>query len=187
MTETMNRLHAAAAAAKLGESYVGRWRRDWAMLIGHEIIYANAQSMATPELVALARKLGVWVNWNASAPAGAYDVEKDHILIPWNMGAATAEPLARVLAHEIGHATGHPSRMNRTALSGANSGYMVPYTLEEITAETFSFLATDQLGLSSPTQTAQYFANYRPNLDGDDAAYEAAIQAGVDAYTRYGT
>lgn len=85
--------------------------------------------------------------------AAYYRQSTDHIQMPLREQFPTASGFYAVLLHELGHASGHPSRLNRE-MSGK---FGTPsYAKEELRAEFFSMIVADRLGVSMDE-------NYDPN------------------------
>lgn len=76
-----------------------------------------------------------------------YSISADRIQMPKRSAFPTAEGFYETLFHEMGHATGHESRLNRKELGGYSGGQ--DYSLEELTAELTSAFLCAQAGLES--------------------------------------
>lgn len=82
-----------------------------------------------------------------------YVPSQDRIEIPDRRQFESAQGLARVLLHEQGHATGHPSRLNRDQsgkMFDPDPEVVRAYAREELVAELNSLFCANALGVSMP-------------------------------------
>jgi hypothetical protein len=95
--------------------------------------------------------------------------------------------LAQTVAHELCHASGHPSRLNREALRLVCAGKVTPwapkrpFAIEELIAELGSVVVLDQLGFEVELLAAIYYC--AGPLDGiprlhRDVVVRQALEAG---------
>lgn len=105
-----------------------------------------------------------------------YDPDADDITIPRREQFKGTEGFARVLLHEQGHATGHPSRLGRDmsgrALS-ADPERRAAYAREELVAELNSMFCANELGVpmpqvgqDDPMSKSSYWENHVAYLKG---------------------
>lgn len=73
-----------------------------------------------------------------------YDLNKDEIILPLKTQFKDSQSYYSVAFHELGHSTGHPSRLNRD-MSGTFGNES--YAREELKAEIYSFLQAQKLGM----------------------------------------
>ena len=78
-----------------------------------------------------------------------YQPDKDHVLMPPREQFGDAGRYYRTALHEVAHATGHESRMNRQSLKDAvSAGYgSQSYAKEELRAEISSMMTNTKLGI----------------------------------------
>ncbi|MCF3948274.1 ArdC family protein [Acidiphilium iwatense] len=88
-----------------------------------------------------------------------YVVSEDRITMPERAQFKMPDGFYATSLHELGHATGHPSRLNRPDL-GAPFG-SESYAREELRAEIASLMMADRLGIGhDPSQHAAYVGNW---------------------------
>ena len=88
-----------------------------------------------------------------------FDLDRDRIVLPFKEQFASAPTYYQSALHELGHWTGHPSRLNRaTLIEGTRDGYgSKPYAREELRAEISSMITGDRLELGhDPGRHASY-------------------------------
>ena len=89
--------------------------------------------------------------------AAYYIPSRDTICLPPLARFETAESYYSTLFHELGHSTGHESRLNRIASSKNRSFGSEEYSFEELVAEmTAAFLCTHCLIENQVSQSASY-------------------------------
>lgn len=95
-----------------------------------------------------------------------YTVAQDRITMPEREQFKTADRFYATALHELGHSTGHPSRLNRPDLGtpfGSES-----YAREELRAELASLILADKLGVGhDPSQHAAYVGSWIKALQQD--------------------
>ena len=103
-----------------------------------------------------------------------YRSSTDTIVIPERGQFETADRYYATLLHEIGHATGHESRLNRD-LSGAFGS--ISYAKEELRAEISSMLIGQQLQIGhDPSQHAAYLESWIKVVEEDPKEIFRAVK-----------
>ena len=112
-----------------------------------------------------------------------YNVRTDQVVIPEAGQFATAGKYYQTALHELGHATGHPSRLNRATL-GKKFG-SPEYAKEELRAEISAMMTGEKIGLGhDPRHGTDYIASWIKALEDDPREiYRAAADA--DRMSRY--
>jgi antirestriction protein ArdC len=108
-----------------------------------------------------------------------YSPLQDYINLPRKHTFRSAEDYYSTLFHELGHATGHPSRLNRTSSSGNGRGSR-GYAREELTAEMTSAFLCGKCGITmqSLDDAASYINSWLKVLNDDQRmVVMAAAQA----------
>lgn len=77
-----------------------------------------------------------------------YSPGTDHIQLPPDSAFSSRESWSATLLHEMGHATSHPSRLNRDGLLGSRHGSF-SYAQEELRAELASVFMGGELGVAA--------------------------------------
>lgn len=95
-----------------------------------------------------------------------YVVSQDRITMPERAQFKTQDGFYATALHELGHATGHPARLNRPDLGtpfGSES-----YAREELRAEIASLMMADRLGIGhDPSRHVSYVGNWIKALQQD--------------------
>lgn len=111
-----------------------------------------------------------------------YQTVKDHLYIPHKEDFLTPSAYYRTLMHELGHSTGHPSRLDRNQKGGFGSP---DYAFEELVAELSSyFMGNDEsinLKYESLTDNnhVAYIKSWLEALKNDkNMIFKASSQAG---------
>lgn len=117
----------------------------------------------------------------------SFDLQGDRILLPYKEQFASAPNYYQTALHELGHWTGHPSRLNRaTLIEGTRDGYgSKPYAREELRAEISSMITGDRLELGhDPGRHAAYVGAWIQALRDDPREiYRASKDAqGISDY-----
>jgi antirestriction protein ArdC len=115
---------------------------------------------AIKELFEAAKGFGVKIV-NHDTNECFYNRNKDTIFMAEQSRFVSNVAYAGVLAHELGHSTGHPQRLNRKMV-GFNDPDKKAYGFEEIVAQTFSELVLTKHGLKAALDhhSAAYIYNY---------------------------
>ena len=125
----------------------------------------------------------------SGAERARYDLGRDRIELPAPEAFADRRAYQRVAIHEIGHWTGHPSRLNRPTLAaGIEQGLgSREYAREELRAEIHSYLTGCRLGIGhDPSRHARFAAEWAQALRADPReVYHAAYSA--ERISRYVT
>ena len=112
----------------------------------------------------------------------AYNLQRDDIVLPERAQFKTAEGYYQTALHEVGHSTGHPSRMNRESLQqGCKDGFgSQAYAREELRAEISAMMSSERLGVAyEPQHGTAYVASWIKTLEEDPKEiYRAAAEAG---------
>lgn len=118
------------------------------------------------------------VNVRHQAGAGAhYNVRTDQVVLPEQGQFPSAGKYYQTALHELGHATGHPERLNRPTL-GKPFGSQ-DYAREELRAEISAMMTGEKIGLGhDPRHGAAYVASWVKALEDDPREiYRAASDA----------
>lgn len=146
-----------------------------------DVLTADAHEV-TDRLEASARALGIGMAWTGSS--AFYTPVVDMVTLPPREAFHDGAGMVATLAHEVVHATGHDSRLDRP--KGARFG-TPQYAREELVAEIGSALVMQTLGCGTwagpgvEEQHADYLANWLTALGPQDA--RAAILEALDAAT----
>ena len=116
-----------------------------------------------------------------------YDIRGDRIVLPYRERFPEAAGYYQAALHELGHWTGHASRLNRATLQeGIVEGpYSKQYAREELRAEISSMMTGDRLNLGhDPARNAAYVGHWIKALRDDSREiYRAARDAqGISDY-----
>ena len=110
-----------------------------------------------------------------------YDLARDRIVLPHRDQFPDAPSYYQTALHELGHWTGHPSRLNReTLVRGTEAGFWSTlYAREELRAEISSMITGDRLELGhDPSRHAGYVRSWvRALRDDPREIYRAARDA----------
>jgi antirestriction protein ArdC len=143
----------------------------------------NERLPKSAELDAIARQMGVDVLHSGNR--AFYTPQSDRIQLPDRESFHSQYAYDSVKAHELSHATGHESRLNRESMQL----YATPKerAAEEMTAEIGAYLLATRLGVPfsgenpdlDTEQHAAYLVSWGKNLSRDER--RAAVEAGVKA------
>ncbi len=109
-----------------------------------------------------------------------YNMQTDKVTLPEREPFASANGYYQTALHELGHATGHPARMDRDTLkAGAGSFGSVEYAREELRAEMSAMMTGERVGVGhDPGRGAAYVEGWLKALDQDPKEiYKAAADA----------
>ena len=136
------------------------------------------QTHQTAELVI--RESGVDVS-HVRGDRAYYTLHDDRVTLPERDQFATANGYYQTALHELGHATGHASRLNRETLqTGAAKGFGSPeYAREELRAEMSAMMTGERVGVGHDgSRGAAYVEGWLKALDDDPKElYRAAADA----------
>ncbi len=136
------------------------------------------QTHQTAELVI--RESGVPVS-HVRGDRAFYNIHDDRVTLPERDQFATANGYYQTAMHELGHATGHPDRMNRETLqTGVEKGFgTVEYAREELRAEMSAMMTGERVGVGHDgSRGAAYVKGWLQALDDDPKdIYRAAADA----------
>ena len=122
---------------------------------------------------------GVRVNHERGDRA-VYNLQRDTVTLPEREQFPTANGYYQTALHELGHATGHPSRMDRDTLThGAGKFGSVEYAREELRAEMSAMMTGDRVGVGHDgSRGAAYVTGWLEALEQDaKEVYKAAADA----------
>ena len=132
--------------------------------------------LVLPQAEALIRATGV--DFRIGGETAFYDPRHDFVQVP--PPQAYFEPVNwhRTALHEVSHASGHPSRLNRD-LSGSFGSKK--YALEELIAEMSAAFLCASLGIAPTVRHADYIGSWLGVLREDDRAIVRAASAASKA------
>ena len=122
---------------------------------------------------------GVRVNHERGDRA-VYNLQRDTVTLPEREQFPTANGYYQTALHELGHATGHPSRMDRDTLThGAGKFGSVEYAREELRAEMSAMMTGERVGVGHDgSRGAAYVTGWLEALEQDaKEVYKAAADA----------
>ena len=111
--------------------------------------------------------------YEVSAFAGAsYSPTNDTICLPEDGRWTSAERAWSTIAHELGHWTGHETRLNRPGITEFDGKGTPNYAFEELVAELSAAFTCSELGISSEPRPdhADYLASWARVLREDSGA-----------------
>lgn len=114
-----------------------------------------------------------------------YQKAEDFIVMPTIGQFHTSEDFYATLFHELAHATGHPSRLNRDTLTAYAPFGSETYSKEELIAEITTCFACNTIGISTPkmeTNSHAYIAGWLKELRNDKKMVWEASTAAQKAY-----
>jgi len=97
-----------------------------------------------------------------------YSLGSDEVVLPEKSQFPSADHYYQTALHELGHASGHPDRLNRDTLQqGLNDGFASEsYAREELRAEISAMMTGDRLGTGhDPSRGAAYVSGWVDVLD----------------------
>ena len=109
-----------------------------------------------------------------------YNLQTDRVTLPEREQFATANGYYQTALHELGHATGHPDRMDRDTLTnGVGNFGSVEYAREELRAEMSAMMTGERVGVGHDgSRGAAYVAGWIKALEEDSTEiYKAAADA----------
>ena len=126
---------------------------------------------------------GSGVPLNHGGDRACYSPSKDQIFIPGRSQFPTRLGYYHTALHELGHATGHHTRLGRDGIKESGNGFgSVQYAREELVAEITALMAGEQLGTgSTPQHGAAYVASWLKALKNDPKEINRAATAAQKA------
>ena len=109
-----------------------------------------------------------------------YNLQTDKVTLPEREQFASANGYYQTALHELGHATGHPDRMDRDTLkNGVGHFGSVEYAREELRAEMSAMMTGERVGVGHDgSRGAAYVEGWIKALDQDPKEiYKAAADA----------
>ena len=109
-----------------------------------------------------------------------YNMQTDKVTLPEREQFATANGYYQTALHELGHATGHPDRMDRDTLKhGVGNFGGTEYAREELRAEMSAMMTGERVGVGHDgSRGAAYVAGWIKALEDDPKEiYKAAADA----------
>ena len=109
-----------------------------------------------------------------------YNIQTDKVTLPEREQFATADGYYQTALHELGHATGHPSRMDRDTLkNGVGNFGSTEYAREELRAEMSAMMTGERVGVGHDgSRGAAYVEGWLKALKEDPKEmYKAAADA----------
>ena len=100
---------------------------------------------------------------NRKGDEAYYNLGKDEIVLPNKSQFPSRSQYYQTALHEVGHATGHPDRMNRESLQkGVEAGFgSEAYAKEEMRAEISAMMTGERIGVGhDPSRGAAYVENW---------------------------
>ena len=119
---------------------------------------------------------------NRPSDTAYYHPAYDHIVMPERSQFESADLYYSTLVHELGHSTGHPSRLNRDLSGGFGSE---KYAKEELRAEMSSMMLGQELQIGhDPERHIAYLASWAKAIENDPNEIFKAVKD-ADAMTKY--
>ena len=109
-----------------------------------------------------------------------YNLQTDEVTLPEREQFASANGYYQTALHELGHATGHPARMDRDTLThGAGHFGSTEYAREELRAEMSAMMTGERVGVGHDgSRGAAYVKGWLKAIDDDPKEiYKAAADA----------
>lgn len=108
-----------------------------------------------------------------------YNKVEDRVVLPERSQFPTQDAYTHTALHELGHATGHPSRLDRSTLTKHGGFGSETYAREELRAEIAAMMSGEKLGVGhEPRHGTAYVASWVQALKDDQREIRAAC---VDA------
>ena len=127
---------------------------------------------------ALIRCSGVRVD-NVAGDRAYYSLKDDRVVLPERSQFASQSAYTHTALHELGHATGHPDRLNRPTLVKHGGFGSEVYAREELRAEIGAMMTGEKLGVGhEPRHGTAYVSSWIKALENDPKEIRAAA---VDA------
>ena len=127
---------------------------------------------------ALIRSSGVRVD-HVAGDRAYYSLKDDRVVLPDRSQFESQSAYTHTALHELGHATGHPDRLNRPTLVKHGGFGSEAYAREELRAEIAAMMTGEQLGVGhEPRHGTAYVSSWIKALENDPKEIRAAA---VDA------
>ena len=127
---------------------------------------------------ALIKSSGVRLDHEAGDRA-YYSLKDDRVVLPERSQFPSQDAYTHTALHELGHATGHPSRLNRPTLVDHGGFGTETYAREELRAEIAAMMTGEQLGVGhEPRHGTAYVSSWIKALENNPKEIRAAA---VDA------
>ncbi len=127
---------------------------------------------------ALMRASGVRID-HVAGDRAYYRLSEDRVVLPERSQFASQDAYTHTALHELGHATGHPSRLNRPTLVDHGGFGSETYAKEELRAEIAAMMTGEKLGVGhEPRHGTAYVGSWVKALQNDPREIRAAA---VDA------
>lgn len=130
---------------------------------------------------------GFRVNRDKSSDRAYYSPAMDYVTVPMRGQFAVETEYYSTLFHELGHSTGHSTRLNRFTGKAAHAGFgSQEYSKEELVAETTAAGILNALGMEEANtfrNSAGYVKSWASHIKDDPMMYVTAAtkaQAAVD-------
>ena len=135
---------------------------------------------ATPEwegherAEALISSSGVRVD-HVAGDRAYYSLKDDRVVLPDQSQFESQSAYTHTALHELGHATGHPDRLNRPTLVNHGGFGSEAYAREELRAEIAAMMTGEQLGVGhEPRHGTAYVSSWIKALENDPKEIRAA-------------
>ena len=127
---------------------------------------------------ALIQASGVRVD-HVAGDRAYYSLKADRVVLPDRSQFPSQDAYTHTALHELGHATGHPDRLNRPTLVNHGGFGTETYAREELRAEIAAMMTGEQLGVGhEPRHGTAYVSSWIKALENDPKEIRAAA---VDA------
>ncbi len=127
---------------------------------------------------ALIKASGVRVD-HVAGDRAYYSLKDDRVVLPERSQFDSQPAYTHTALHELGHATGHPDRLNRPTLVSHGGFGTEAYAREELRAEIAAMMTGEQLGVGhEPRHGTAYVSSWIKALENDPREIRAAA---VDA------
>ena len=114
---------------------------------------------------AVMRNSGVRID-HVAGDRAFYSVSQDRVVLPERGQFASQESYTHTALHELGHASGHPDRLNRPTLTGRGAFGSEEYAREELRAEIAAMMTGERLGVGhEPRHGTAYVASWVKALE----------------------
>ena len=116
---------------------------------------------------------------HAASDRAYYSLKADRVVLPERSQFPSQDAYTHTALHELGHGTGHPSRLNRPTLVEHGGFGTETYGREELRAEIAAMMTGEQLGVGhEPRHGTAYVSSWIKTLENDRKEIRAAA---VDA------